>query len=296
MTRAPAHPPVPGAPAPRRPAAARLGLAALAGLLAGGPAAAADRFVVYYSGEAPAAALAAYRWAVLDAEHHPDLRAVAAAGTVTFGYLAAAEAERGRPWHAEAEAAGVLLEENPSWPGSRYADVRRPEWRALVLDRMLPALLARGFAGLFLDTLDDAGFLEQRDPVRFAGMVAAAAELVREIRRRHPGLPIMLNRAYELHALVAADIDAVLAESVRGGYDFAARRYRPQSDSDVRWQIDRLAALRAANPKVRVFTLDYWDPGDAAGVRRLYAAQRRAGFVPYVATIDLHRIVPEPRP
>lgn len=253
-----------------------------------------ERFVVYYADKAAPADFAPYRWAVLDADFHPPLAAIMAQGTATFGYLSAGEAERNRAYFP-AIPQRLLLDENPNWPGSFYADVRRPEWRALILDRLLPELLARGFQGVFLDTLDNPPFLEARDPRRFAGMTAAAAELVRAIRARHPNLPIMLNRAYELHAAAGAAVDIVLAESLLGGYDFARRAYVPVDAEGVRWGMARIGELQRAHPRVRVFTLDYWDPADIAGIRRLYATQRRHGFVPYVATIDLHRLVPEPR-
>jgi len=257
-------------------------------------AAAPERFVVYYSNQARVADFAPYRWAVLDTDFHPPLPGIIAQGATTFGYLSAGEAERNRAYFNTIPP-GVLLDENPNWPGSFYADVRRPEWRALMLDQLLPALLARGFQGVFLDTLDNPPFLEARDPRRFAGMTAAAAELVRAIRARHPRLPIMLNRAYELHAAAGDAVDIVLAESLLGGYDFARRRYQAVDADGVRWGMARLAELQRAHPRVRIFTLDYWDPTDTAGIRRLYAAQRRQGFVPYVATVDLHRIVREPR-
>jgi hypothetical protein len=47
-------------------------------------------------------------------------------------------------------------------------------------------------------------------------------------------------------------------------------------------------------PRLRLFTLDYWDPEDSDGLAEIYRAQRCAGFIPYVATPDLTRIVPEP--
>ena len=84
-------------------------------------------------------------------------------------------------------------------------------------------------------------------------------------------------------------------QAVPGGYDFARKRCRAQAPADVRWQLDRLAELRRRAPQVRIFTIDYWDPRDPAGQRRIYAQQRRNGFIPYVATVDLQHVVPEPR-
>ena len=77
-------------------------------------------------------------------------------------------------------------------------------------------------------------------------------------------------------------------------YDFAAKSHdwAPIEEYD-----DSVALLRKAqsrNPALAVYTLDYWDPDDAAGIARIYAMQRASGFIPYVATIGLDRIVPEP--
>ena len=56
----------------------------------------------------------------------------------------------------------------------------------------------------------------------------------------------------------------------------------------------KLAELRRLNPKLRLYTLDYWEPTDRAGIAKLYGQERKAGFIPYVATIDLQRIVADP--
>ena len=257
-------------------------------------AASSDRFVICYAAEIPAGALASCRWVVLDGDHHPDLAPLHAAGATTYGYVSIGEIERTRQHFTEAAAAGLLLDANPNWPDSRYIDLRRPEWETLLLDRIVPAVLNQGFNGLFLDTLDDAAFLETRDPVHCAGMTQAAARLVQAMHQRFPDAKLMLNRAYEIQPLVCDFLDSVLAESIYGGYDFARKRCRTQSPMDVRWQLDRLANLRQRAPDVRIFTVDYWDPRDLSGQRRIYAQQRRNGFVPYVATIDLQHVVAEP--
>lgn len=257
-------------------------------------AASSERFVICYAAEISTGSLASCRWVVLDGDHHPDLVPLHAAGTVTYGYVSVGEVERTRQYFAEAAAAGLLLDANPNWPDSRYVDLRRPEWETLLLDQLLPAVLDQGFDGVFLDTLDDAAFLEARDPVHCAGMTQAAARLVHSMHQRFPSAMLMLNRGYEIQPLVCDALDAVLAESIYGGYDFAHKRCRPQTPADVRWQLDRLADLRRRAPDVRIFTVDYWDPHDLAGQRRIYAQQRRNGFIPYVATVDLQHVVSEP--
>ena len=56
---------------------------------------------------------------------------------------------------------------------------------------------------------------------------------------------------------------------------------------------NRLRAARTANPALTLATLDYWDPSDRRGVADLYARERAAGFLPYVATLALDRLLPE---
>ena len=58
-----------------------------------------------------------------------------------------------------------------------------------------------------------------------------------------------------------------------------------------------LAAQRAAkarNPALTLTTLDYWDPSAPRQIAGLYARERAAGFRPYVATLALDRLIPEP--
>ncbi len=275
-------------------------LHALLGALAVGGAAPAvaeepARFVVYYGQDAAPDDFAPYRRAVLDADHHPPLAPLKARGVELFGYVSIGEADQARSYHGDVAAAGLLLGANPNWPGARYVDLRKPAWRTLLLDRIIPGVLAEGFQGLFLDTLDDAAFLENADPVANRGMIGAGAATIRAIRARFPTIPLMLNRAYEVAALVPNDLESILAESMAGDYDFRTKRYRLRAGPDLAWGMARVAELRALNPSLGLYSLDYWDPKDPRGIARLYERERRAGFVPYVATVDLQTIVPEPR-
>ena len=272
-----------------------LRMAVLAATLMSGLSHAEPRFVIYYGDTAQPGTFDGYNVIVLNGEHHPVLAGLPP-NSATFGYLSLGEAAHDRGYFPAARQAGVLLGGNPNWPGSFYVDLRKPAWQHLVLDQLAPAILAQGFQGLFLDTLDDAAFLEKADPKRNAGMVEAAAGLVHALHVRFPNAPIILNRAYEIQAQVAPDLWGVLGESVLTDYAFAKKQYVRQSASDASWQMDQLRTLRAHYPALHVFTLDYWTPSDQGTIRRLYAQQRQAGNTPYVATIDLQRIVPEPAP
>lgn len=251
-------------------------------------------WVVYYSDKVPVEAFAPYPLVVLDATYHPPLAPLLGQGKTVLGYISLGEVDRHDPAFHALKKDGAVDAENPNWPGSYYIDIRSERWQKLMLEERIPAILAQGFSGLFLDTLDNPAHLERTHPKKYHGMTIAAANLVHAIRDRYPNIKIMLNRAYELAPKVAPDIDMLLAESMAGDYDFDSKKYTRVPEEDYQAQLETLRAARRANPALMLYSLDYADPNDEKAIAALYAKQRENGLVPYVATVDLHRIVPEP--
>jgi uncharacterized protein (TIGR01370 family) len=277
------------------------GLASVgAGLLASAPgavnarAAAGDPRLLVYYGRAGQAAIRRYDLAVLDSDIAAEIEHLRGPGSVLLGYLSLGEVHNGRSYASELGHEGLLYEHNPDWPEARLLDMRSARWHERVVEQLVPAILARGFGGLFFDTLDNAEALERRDPARFAGMVAGAAELVRAVRRRFPGTPIMINRGYAVLPHIAQQFDMLLGESVYTTFDAGAHTYSMIPEAGYAWQVERMRAAWRRDRRLRLFSLDYWNPEDREGIARIYAIQRANGFAPYVATPDLTRIVPEP--
>lgn len=258
------------------------------------PGGTALRWAIDY-GPAPDPALAAaFDLLVLEPDHGHRLAPLATDGRRLLAYLSLGEVADQRPYAAELRAAGLLGTRNAHWPDATYVDLRDPRWTALVVDRLIPPLLAAGYHGLFFDTLDNAEAMETADPVGAAGMVAAAAALVGAIRARFPTILLMMNRGYALLPAAAPAIDLLLGEAMATRWSFARKRYEPLSAADWAWQAERLRAARAANPALALLTLDYWDMADRAAVRALYARERAAGFAPYVSMLALDRLYGEP--
>ena len=255
----------------------------------------AYHWAVYYAAEAAFETLLPFDLLVFDRLAHPPLEPLTDAGKTVFGYISLGEMNRQRAEFARLQEWGILGEENPNWEGSHFIDVRDTRFVALVIEEMVPAILQRGFQGLFLDTLDNPVELERRDPVANAGMTRAAARLVKALKLHWPEVPIILNRGYGLLDQVGSDIDHVLGESVYADYDFATKTYQKVPESLYLEQVDILKRAAAKNPDLSVLTLDYWDPADRETVAEIYRVQRENGFSPYVSTIELDRIVPAPR-
>jgi len=231
---------------------------------------------------------------VLEPHHARPIAPLRGPGSILLGYVSFGEVERSRPYFAALDKAGALNAANPNWPDARLADLRHPAWRAAVLDRLVPAILALGYDGIFIDTMDNAEAMERQDPVANTGMVAAGATLIAAVRARFPKIRIMLNRGYALLPDVAPKIDYLLGEAMASRWNFAAKRYELLGESDWAWQAGRLRAARARNPALALMTLDYWNPADTTQIAALYARERAAGFSPYVATLALDRLMPEP--
>ena len=254
---------------------------------------ASTRFVVCYGAIENPADLLDYDVLVLDAEVDEAALRGCAPGATRLGYLSLCEVNMTRAYAPDVASQGLLLFENKNWSDARYVDLRDPRWTRRVTEQLIPALIERGFNGLFVDTLDDAEYLEALDAKRFNGMRDAAVTLMRTIRRRHPNLAIMVNRGYALLARIIDDVDMVMGESVRSTFDARQGGYVLVGNEGYLWQRDRLQAAKALRPEIGLFTLDYWAADDPRGRARLYAQQRANGFAPYVATFDLRRIVSE---
>ena len=253
-----------------------------------------SRWLVYYSDEAEFTEFQDYSLLVLDSEFHPPLLPLADRGKTLLGYISIGEVEHFRPHFEDVKADGILLQENKYWKGSYFVDLRDPRWTSRVIEELVPEVLRKGFHGLFLDTIDNPIYLEESEPERFKGMIAAAADLIRTIRYHYPRIKIMLNRGYALLPDIGGDIDYVLGESVYADYSFEDDVYGLVEHETYRYQVDMLAEAKARNPGLRIMTLDYWDPADTDGIREIYEEQRDNGFEPYVSTIELNKIIPEP--
>lgn len=252
-------------------------------------------WAVYYAAELPPSAFYGYDLLVFESERYPPLEPLVDRRKTVIGYLSLGEVNEARPYFAEVKAESLFRGENENWKGSFFVDVRDPRWTKRVVEELVPEILRRGFQGIFIDTLDNPGHLERLDAKANAGMLEAAARLVRTLRRNFPRMIIVLNRGYDLLPAVERDIDMVLGESVYADYDFTEKRYGKVDEATYRQQVEILQAAARRQPRLKVLTLDYWDPNDAKGIAEIYRIQTANGFSPYVATVELDRLVPRPK-
>jgi len=211
-----------------------------------------------------------------------------AEGTLRLAYLSVGEADRQRPYWPAVEAQPFLIEANPHWPDNFRVDLRDAAWQRILLDQEIPRLLARGFQGLMLDTIDIAPYLETKDPTRFAGARQALRTFLARVRERHPGIALLANGTEALQD-AAPVVDGYVVEGLFATYDFARHDYRPTTESERSWKLSQIDRAQASARRP-VFTIEYASVGDVALARWATAGSAEHGFRPYVTVKDINSL------
>jgi hypothetical protein len=205
--------------------------------------------------------------------------AIKAGGPLVLGYLSVGTIERGRSWFAAARP--YRLDYWDDW-GEWYADTARAGFRRLILDRVAPAIMHRGFDGLFLDNVD----VVASHPKQRAGML----EIVRRLGARQGY--VFAQNGEEVIEPFLPYLDGWNREDVSRTYDFDSRRYVAVPEADRRAAV---AALRRVAKSVRVVTAtDYVRGGDADAARMATRVACAAGALSFVSDIGLRRVPSQP--
>jgi len=208
------------------------------------------------------------------------VKQIRAGGSLVLGYLSVGTIEPYRSWFKAARP--YRLNYWGDW-GEWYADVSKPGFRDLIAKRVAPAIMRRGFDGLFFDNVD----MIESHPKQKAGMLA----LVRRLAAG-PGYYFAQNGDDVINPFLPY-LDGWNREDVSQTYDFDTKRYVAVSASDRR---DAVAALKRIGAQVRVVTAtDYVASANSAASTAATKTACDAGALSYVSDIDLRR-VPEPPP
>jgi len=253
------------------------------------------KWVIDYSRDNPSKEFKPYQLLVLDNTSHINLNLFKRKHKILLGYISLGEVENIRSYYDQSKKDGYLLDENKNWPGSFYVDVRNPKWTKLVISKVIPSILSQGFDGIFIDTIDNSEYLETSNPKKYKNMQLAAINLLIMIRMNFPHMKIMINRGYSLLPDVAKYIDYVLAESLMTDISFKDKSYKKRPEKVYLATIKKLRELQDINPKLLLFSLDYWNPKDTEEIKEIYKTERENGFIPYVSTINLNKIYTEPK-
>jgi len=197
-----------------------------------------------------------------------------------IAYVSLGEADPSRAYTKQMKDAW-FVGRNKAWK-TRVVDTSNSEWRAFFIERVIRPLWEAGYRGFFLDTLDSYQLASSGDPAR---MEEGMTEAIREIRRRFPGVRLILNRGFEIFPKVRNEIFAVAAESLFQGYFPEKKVYAEVPEKEREWLLARLNEVKSAG--VPVIAIDYVRPGQRELARRTAERIRSLGIIPWVTDKDL---------
>jgi len=248
-----------------------------------------ENWVCVYSSDASVDEIKKFDLAVLDSDSHPDLAKLKDSDTLLIGYISIGEVGDYRWYWNDIKDKPWLLDKNPNWD-SYMIDVRNHEWQELLNQQIIPKILAKGFDGIFLDTIDNAEYLQRYHPKKkYPMMETAMVRLIKSIRKNYPSACLVANRGFAILDEIAGSIDAVVAESIFTTINFEEnipRRNTPQEYEPI---IKRLRKMKRKEG-IKIFTLDYPNLENESDIEEIIADSHALGFIPYISTPQLQKV------
>jgi len=248
-----------------------------------------ENWVCVYSSDAPVDEIKKFDLAVLDSDSHPDLAKLKDSDTLLIGYISIGEVGDYRWYWNDIKDKPWLLDKNPNWD-SYMIDVRNHEWQELLNQQIIPKILAKGFDGIFLDTIDNAEYLQRYHPKKkYPMMETAMVRLIKSIRKNFPAAYLVANRGFAILDEIAGSIDAVVAESIFTTINFEeniTRRNTPQEYEPIIKQLRKMKRKEG----IKIFTLDYPNLENESDIEEIIADSHALGFIPYISTPQLQKV------
>ena len=214
--------------------------------------------IAFYYGAGQLHQLVNYRKAVLQPDFYspPELKYLTVQGVQPLAYLSLSE-DQGppAPWQRQ--------ERNPDWGGA-FVHVGHPGWVEHVVDQA-HATLGKGFAGLFLDTLNVE--------LTFPEDVPHLLTLVGAIREEAKPEYMLANRGFGMLPQLADLVDGVLFESFSARWvdDGGSSGYAPWPPDVLEFHAQIAEQLLKLD--LDLYALDYADSEGLANFARRRARQ-----------------------
>ena len=208
---------------------------------------------------------------------------------IFISYLSVGEAEESRGYWPEVDGKAFVLGENPVWKGAHRDDIRSGDWQALLLDRVIPAILAQGFDGLFLDTIETPIYLENLDPETYRGSKQALIQFVRKIKERYPKILLIPNNGLEFLESYGELLFGVAAEDLYTHYDFE-KKVSTQTPTEISLQKEKQLDLFRQKTGKPVFNILYEASPQTSLAQYAIQRSKSKGYQWYLATVDLTKI------
>ncbi len=216
----------------------------------------------------------------------PEVRTLRRDGaTIVLAYVSVGTLEDYRPWY-RAGRRYRLDRYDPPFDDEFYADTSKAGFRKLIARRVVPAMLAKGFDGLFLDNTD----MIESHPRQRAGMRLLVRELSRLVKRQ--GKLLFTQNGEDSIGPTLHYYDGWNREEVTWAFDGERERYRRNPAATIRENLATLRRIRRAG--LLVTATDYVAETATAATSESLTNACSAGAVPFVSDIFLKREPAQP--
>ncbi|WP_212747554.1 endo alpha-1,4 polygalactosaminidase [Fodinibius saliphilus] len=170
-----------------------------------------------------------YSKAAVDTLNTPD--------NTLLGYISLGEVNKFRWYYPLMEEQG-FIGINENWD-SPYLNLADSTTRSILLDKVLPNIMTKGYDGLFLDTIDNVAPYTERSHLQ-----PYMLEIIAGIKERYPKAVVVQNAGLFMLDRTHKYIDAVLIEDVATNYNFKRKDYHLRSTESYREKVDRIIKLK----------------------------------------------------
>ncbi len=243
------------------------------------------RFLVYYGQKISSDHLKNVDIAILDPDSM-DPRPLQNGRTRFYGYISVGEAEEYRFYWPIVSQKKMTLEPNPNWPGAHLVDIRSQEWQDILLNRVIPRILDKGYDGLFLDTIDVPIMLEETDPEKYADSVHSLVTFVRSLKQKYPQAGIIPNNGLAVLDQIAPLIDGIVVEDLYTRYDFRNKKSIQTPQKETSYKEIFLDRFLKEHSKPVLNILYEKSPNTKLALDGIHRSESR-GYSWYLTTVDL---------
>ena len=197
------------------------------------------------------------------------------ADTLVFAYLSVGEYD-GKNLPDKLQGFSPLI--NTNW-SSHVMDLSADAWQQHLFEQA-SSLSARGFDGIFLDTLDSYT-LYAKSPDATLKQQAALSQILEGLNSIESKPLLIFNRGFEVFNQLTFKPYALAAESMYSSYDPITDSYRLVSQSDRTWLSGKLNEVKQAG--VEAIVIDYLPASDREAQKRAAKRLLNEGYTPYIS-------------
>jgi len=197
-------------------------------------------------------------------------------GTMPIAYLNVGEIEEYRDYMDTLDPS-IALSPDPNWNRRYFADICDTLWLKL-MEKRVHTIIADGFCGVYADF---SGLLKE-----YPDLESCSVSLIRKIKSWIGDAHLVVNAEPAIIDQLGNVVDGICVEGLIGQYDFDSDSYIKNSDKSIDSLIECYSRL-AREFRFVIFDIEYASPFDLSGRHSIISSISKAGFIPYVGTIEL---------